>query len=111
MVSWVSRTIVGATVRMPKWFVRWVSRRYVAGPDLSDAVAIMKRLSGEGTCFTIDVLGEEITSMDEAQFFYDEYVRVIEAIHAGQFDANLSIKPTAFGLLIDSEKGLSLIHI
>ena len=52
MVGWVSRTIVGATVRMPKWFVRWVSRRYVAGPDLSDAVAIMKRLSGEGTCFT-----------------------------------------------------------
>lgn len=110
MVGWVSRTIVGATVRMPKWFVRWVSRRYVAGPELSDAVEIMKRLSGEGTCFTIDVLGEEITSMDEAQFFYDEYVRVIEAIHAGQFDANLSIKPTAFGLLIDRDKGMDNIR-
>jgi proline dehydrogenase len=70
----------------------------------------MKRLSGEGTCFTIDVLGEEITSMDEAQFFYDEYVRVIEAIHAGQFDANLSIKPTAFGLLIDRDKGMDNIR-
>ena len=46
MVGWVSRTIVGATVRMPKWFVRCVSRRYVAGPELSDAVDIMKRLSG-----------------------------------------------------------------
>ena len=110
MVGWVSRTIVGATLRMPKWFVRWVSRRYVAGPELSDAVEIMKRLSGEGTCFTIDVLGEEITSMDEAQFFYDEYVRVIEAIHAGQFDANLSIKPTAFGLLIDRDKGMGNIR-
>ena len=48
--------------------------------------------------------------MDEAQFFYDEYVRVIEAIHAGQFDANLSIKPTAFGLLIDRDKGMDNIR-
>jgi len=110
MVGFLSKAIVGATVRMPKWFVRWVSRRYVAGPKLSDAVQIMKRLSGEGTCFTIDVLGEEITSMDEAQYFYDEYVRVIEAIELGQFDANLSIKPTAFGLLIDREKGMENIR-
>ena len=26
------------TLRMPKWFVRWVSRRYVAGSTLDDAV-------------------------------------------------------------------------
>ena len=110
MVGLLSKAIVGATVRMPKWFVRWVSRRYVAGPELSDAVQIMKRLSGEGTCFTVDVLGEEITSMDEAQFFYEEYVRVIKAIESGQFDANLSIKPTAFGLLIDREKGMENIR-
>ena len=70
----------------------------------------MKRLESEGACFTIDVLGEEISSMSEAQFFLDEYVRVMNAIVENNFDANLSIKPTAFGLLIDKEKGMENIE-
>ena len=110
MVGWFSRLVVATTVRMPKWFVRWVSRRYVAGPHLDDAVRVMQRLSAEGACFTIDVLGEEISTMDEATFFLEEYIRVMNAIHEHGFDANLSIKPTAFGLLIDPEQGLENIR-
>lgn len=110
MVGWFSKMVVATTVRMPKWFVRWVSRRYVAGASLDDAVAVMKRLTHEGACFTIDVLGEEISSMDEAQFFLEEYIRVMEAIKTHKLDANLSIKPTAFGLLIDPEQGMANIR-
>ena len=110
MVGLFSRMVVGMTIRMPRWFVSWVSRRYVAGPELKDAVKVMHRLSKEGACFTIDVLGEEITSMDEATFFLEEYKRVITAISDNKFDANLSIKPTAFGLLLDSEKGMDNIE-
>ena len=106
MVGWVSKSIVAMTIRMPRWFVGWVSRRYVAGPDIENAVEIMKRLSKEDACFTVDVLGEEISSIEEAQFFIDEYMKVIEAITENNLDANLSIKPTAFGLLIDEEKEL-----
>ena len=98
------------TLRMPRWFVRWVSRRYVAGATLDDAVMVMKRLESEGACFTIDVLGEEISSLDEAQYFLDEYVRVMLAIVEHNLDANLSIKPTAFGLLIDKQKGMENIE-
>ena len=106
----LSKLIVAMTLRMPRWFVRWVSRRYVAGSTLDDAVTVMKRLESEGACFTIDVLGEEISSLDEAQFFLDEYVRVMKAIVENDFDANLSIKPTAFGLLIDKDKGMENIE-
>ena len=106
----LSKLIVAMTLRMPRWFVRWVSRRYVAGSNLDDAVTVMKRLESEGACFTIDVLGEEISSLDEAQFFLDEYVRVMQAIVENDFDANLSIKPTAFGLLIDKDKGMENIE-
>ncbi|MED5497278.1 MAG: proline dehydrogenase family protein [Candidatus Thermoplasmatota archaeon] len=106
----LSKLIVAMTLRMPRWFVRWVSRRYVAGSTLDDAVMVMKRLESEGACFTIDVLGEEISSLDEAQFFLDEYVRVMQAIVENDFDANLSIKPTAFGLLIDKDKGMENIE-
>ena len=52
MVGWFSKLVVATTVRMPKWFVRWVSRRYVAGETLNEAMAVMKRLSSEGACFT-----------------------------------------------------------
>ena len=106
----LSKLIVAMTLRMPRWFVRWVSRRYVAGSTLEDAVSVMKRLESQGACFTIDVLGEEISSLDEAQFFLDEYVRVMNAIVEHKFDANLSIKPTAFGLLIDKDKGMENIE-
>ena len=106
MVGLFSRMIVATTIRMPKWFVRWVSKRYVAGSNLEDAVNVMKRLQSEGACFTIDVLGEEISSMQEAEFFLSEYVKVVRAISKNNLDANLSIKPTAFGLLIDKEKGM-----
>tara|TARA_B100001564_G_scaffold339173_1_gene331677 strand:- start:23 stop:979 length:957 start_codon:yes stop_codon:yes gene_type:complete len=102
--------VVAMTIRMPRWFVGWVSRRYVAGSKLDDAVKVMHRLSKEGACFTIDVLGEEISSMEEATFFLEEYKRVVTAIIDNDFDSNLSIKPTAFGLLLDRDKGMENIE-
>ena len=105
MTGWFSKLVVGMTIRMPRWFVGWVSRRYGAGNNIDEAIRVMQRLSKENACFTVDVLGEEITTMDEAQYFYDEYARLIEEIIKHELDSNLSIKPTAFGLLIDAEKG------
>ena len=105
----LSKLIVAMTLRMPRWFVRWVSRRYVAGSTLDDAVTVMKRLESERLLYH-RCSWEEISSLDEAQFFLDEYVRVMKAIVENDFDANLSIKPTAFGLLIDKDKGMENIE-
>jgi len=106
----ISRAIVAMTGVMPRWFVRYISRRYVAGSTLDDAVRVMHRLTEQGACFTIDVLGEEITTLDEATYFLEEYRRVMAQILEHGFDANLSIKPTAFGLLIDETVGLENIR-
>ena len=97
----LGRVVVTVLPIMPRFIVGWVSRRYHAGTDLESALETMNRLSKEGACFTVDVLGEEIKSMEEAQFFIDEYNRVLDSIVEHKIDANLSIKPTAFGLLID----------
>ena len=44
----------------PRFVVRWIASRYVAGPDLASAVTVMQNLAAEGACFTIDVLhGQE----------------------------------------------------
>jgi len=110
MTGWFSKVIVGMTIRMPRWFVGWVSRRYVAGNNIDSAIKVMKKLSKENACFTVDVLGEEISTMEEAKYFFDEYSNLISAIIEHEIDSNLSIKPTAFGLLIDREKGYENIR-
>ena len=109
-MGWFGRLMVGMTKRMPRFLVAGVARRYVAGRDVASAVAVMRRLGKEGACFTIDVLGEEISTLEEAQFFIDEYDRVLEAIIEEGLDANLSIKPTAFGLLIDPDAAYANIE-
>jgi len=94
----------------PKAFIRWVSKRYVAGSDMQSAISLMREMSDEGACFTVDVLGEEISSMVEAEFFIEEYSTLIDSIIENNLDANISIKPTAFGLLIDPDAAMSNIE-
>ena len=71
---------------MPRWFVKWVSRRYVAGPDLADAVRCNAKIEQRNAC-SLSMFGQEISSMEEAQYFYDEYVRVVNAIIENKLDA------------------------
>ena len=94
----------------PRFVVGWVAKRYVAGPDLESALQVMRSMKPQGACFTLDVLGEEITSLEEANFFVNEYNRALDAIIAEDMDANISLKPTAFGLLIDEEQALENIE-
>ena len=94
----------------PRFVVGWVAKRYVAGPDLESALQVMRSMKSQGACFTLDVLGEEITSLEEANFFVNEYHRALDAIIAEDMDANISLKPTAFGLLIDEEQALENIE-
>ena len=103
----MGRLIMMAMPITPRFVIRWVAKRYVAGSDLEGALSVMRDLSGQGASFTIDVLGEEITTLEEADFFVNEYARVLDAIVAEGFDANISLKPTAFGLLIDKESAVA----
>ena len=102
--------VVGLLPITPKAFIRWVSKRYVAGSDMESAISLMRDMSDEGACFTVDVLGEEISSMEEAEFFIEEYSTLIDSITENNLDANISIKPTAFGLLIDPDAALDNIE-
>ena len=105
----LGRLIVATMPLAPKPIVRMVASRYVAGSKLEDAISTMIKLSSEGACFTVDVLGEEITSMSEVNFFLDEYTQLIDSITKNNIDAHISIKPTAFGLLIDQESAFENI--
>ncbi|BHH85451.1 proline dehydrogenase family protein [Desulforhopalus sp. 52FAK] len=99
----INAMIAGVLPYMPKKLVWMFSKQYIAGETIAEAVANAKKLNAEGIMTTIDVLGEFITTLDEAEENKKEYLEVIEAAEAAGVDGNYSLKPTFFGLLIDKE--------
>ena len=94
----LDRTIVRFLPAVPRQVVRRIADRYIAGEELQDAVATVRRLNAEGSSTTIDVLGEEVGRPFEAAEIVQAYERVLAAIEEHGLDSNVSIKPTAFGL-------------
>ena len=94
----LDRAIVNVLPAMPRGVVRRISSRYIAGTELEDACRVVSRLNDAGKMATIDVLGEEITSVDEAMEIMREYRYVFETIEREHLDSNVSVKLTALGL-------------
>ncbi len=88
---------------MPKKLVWHFSKEYIAGETIDDAIAAAKQLNSEGILTTIDVLGEFIKTLDEAEANKYEYLNVIESSVKSGVNGGFSLKPTSFGLLIDRE--------
>lgn len=88
---------------MPQKFVWIFSKRYVAGHTLDDAIKACKELNEQGIKITLDVLGEFIKTIEEAEANKNEYIEVIETAQKNKIDGNYSLKPTMFGLLIDKD--------
>lgn len=94
----LDRAIVRLLPAVPKPIVRRLSSRYIAGPSLDDAIRVVERLNAKGKLATVDVLGEEITSPDEARAIAGQYHDVLARIDEGGLDANVSVKLTGLGL-------------
>jgi len=98
-----NKMIAGILPYMPKKLVWIFSKEYIAGETLEEAVKAALELNKQGIMTTIDVLGEFIENLDEAEANKKEYMDVIEAAEAAKIDGNYSLKPTSFGLLIDKD--------
>jgi proline dehydrogenase len=101
MQSIINRWMAQAIPFIPRALLQRVSRRYVAGETLGDAVACVQRLAAAGFGATVDVLGEATQSLAQARQTADEYIALLDALHHAGQRAHVSLKPTAFGLLID----------
>ena len=98
-----NKMIAGMLPYMPKKLVWIFSKRYIAGETIDDAVRISKDLNANGIKVTIDLLGEFISNLDEAEENRKAYLAIIERIQSERIDGNYSLKPTSFGLLLDKE--------
>ncbi len=87
----------------PKKFIWIFSRAYIAGEKVEDAMRVSKDLNSKGIRVTLDVLGEFIKTLDEAEQNKVEYINLIDLTYDNGINGNFSVKPTSFGLLIDKE--------
>ena len=88
---------------IPEIFIKKVSSRYIAGETIGDAIAKVRDLNKDGISATIDVLGEFIKTKEEATENAEEYIELLHILGETKLDANISIKPTSMGLLLDEE--------
>ncbi len=100
---WINKIIAGIIPLLPKKFVWFFSSRYIAGRTLDEAIRVSKQLNTDGYLVTIDLLGEFITKLEEAEKNRDEYLNIIDAIQKNNIDSNYSLKPSMFGLMIDEK--------
>jgi proline dehydrogenase len=80
-----------------------VTRRFVAGEELKDAVEAIRRLNGMGISASFDHLGESITAEAETRKEVNEYVRVLDSINDSALNSNVSVKLTQLGLDVSQD--------
>lgn len=88
---------------VPRAIVKKVSRRYVAGERLEQALGVVAALSREGAMATLDLLGESVRDPRTAEENATEYCRMLDELAAARLPANVSVKPTSLGLSIEEE--------
>jgi proline dehydrogenase len=102
-VAIFDRAIVRLLPAVPRPVVRKLSERYIAGPELKDARESVRRLNAEGKLATIDVLGEEITTAEEAAAIVRAYQDVFADIERCGLQSGVSVKLTGLGLKLGYE--------
>jgi proline dehydrogenase len=85
--------------RLPRYeFVRRATKRFMPGEQLDDALREAERLGESGIASTITLLGENVSTAQEADLVTDHYLEALEAVRARGVDAEISIKLTQLGL-------------
>ncbi len=93
---------------MRKWMetspaAQKLTRRFVAGETLEDELAVCARLAGNKTFSTLDHLGENVTSLEEAEASRDAYLGALDEIQKRGLPATVSLKLTQFGLDLSAD--------
>ena len=93
-------------------YAKKMASRFVAGESLDLAVAVVKELNERGINATLDHLGENVTTPEDAVQAAEEIIHIIERLRKEGVASGVSIKLSQIGLVIDEgicKKNLSRI--
>ena len=82
---------------LPKVFVRLVASPYIAGITDDEMLLNVQKLNNKGYDVAIDILGEHVTTEQEATEITERYANLYGRIASQQLNANLSIKLSHIG--------------
>lgn len=99
----LNKLIANMLPYMPKKLVWVFSKRYIAGETIKEGLLASKLLNEKNIEVTIDLLGEFIESLEEAEENRNNYFTIIDRFTEEGVRGNFSLKPSMFGLLIDKE--------
>jgi proline dehydrogenase len=99
----LDKAIASSVPAIPRPVVRRISRRYIAGDLLEEAVAVVRDLNRSGCVATIDVLGESTRSKADAARTLRDYEKVLDALDERNLESGISVKLTGLGLAIGEE--------
>ncbi len=82
---------------------RRLTSRFIAGRTLEEGIRAARQLSKEHIFASLDFLGENVTSLEEAARSRDSYLKALGEIETNGLPATVSIKLTQFGLDLSEE--------
>lgn len=80
---------------------RALSRRFVAGETLEQAIEAARVLNAKGATVSLDHLGEHVTERRQAEEARDDYLACLDAIGEHGVDGNISVKLSQLGMGFD----------
>lgn len=99
----INKLIASVLPVFPKSFIRLFANKYIAGESIDDAIRVVKELNSKHILATVDLLGEDIFTKEEALSQLNDAKNVLHVIQTNGLAANVSVKLTQFGLKIDKE--------
>lgn len=100
-IFWLS-TKKGFTDAIARRGMRYgFARRFIAGESLSEALAVSAELCHAGRRVSLNHLGENVRTAEEAGRARNSYIEMVRELDAAGLDANVSIKLTQLGLDLD----------
>lgn len=101
--AWAQRLITS-------WgFARRAAHRFVAGESYEEAIEVVRQLNLRRINATLDHLGENITTAEAARAAAVEITGLLDAIRRSGVRANVSIKLSQIGLVLDKALCRSLL--
>ncbi len=102
ILATAERDEVERIIRNSPWS-RALVARFVAGDRLEDALVVANRLSTQGLTTTLDRLGENVLTPNEARAAVETFAETLREMAASDLDPNISVKLTMLGLDIGDQ--------